>query len=161
MAQIEALVLQMSADIRKLEKSLNQARGTTNRQLSSIEQRFSKAGQTITRQLGAPLAGLTAALAVRQVSSYADAWTNAANKLQAAGVSAANLARTQGDLVDLAIETRTGLTETVDLYSRLTRSTAQLGVSQDRVLQVTRTLNQAFKAGGASAEEQRAAITQL
>jgi len=166
--RIESLVLQMSADIRKLEKGLSQARGTTNRQLTTIEGRFDKMNKNVLRSTGsmaknltASLVAIGAALGLRETVQFADAWTQAANKLSAAGVAADKLGETQERLVKLSLETRTGLTETVDLYSRLTRSTQQLGVSQADVFQVTKTLNQAFKAGGASIEEQRAAITQL
>jgi tape measure domain-containing protein len=164
----EALVLQMSADIRKMEKALSQARGQTNRQLSAVEKRFDqmnahirRSGDEMARDLRTAVAGIGVAFAIREVTQYADAWTTARNKLAAAGIASEDLAQTQSRLTDLALETRTSLEATVDLYARLTRSTDTLGVSQEQVFRATQIANQAFKAGGAAASEQASAVLQL
>jgi len=164
----EALVLQMSADIRKLERSLARAAQVTNQQLGTVEKRFDKmnsnvlkSGTNMAKSLGPLIAGLGLVGATRQTLEFAEAWTEASNKLTAAGVSVGQLANVQERLVRLSLATRTGLTETVDLFARLTRGTAQLGATQEQVYRATTILNQAFKAGGATASEQRSAILQL
>jgi tape measure domain-containing protein len=164
----EALVLQMSADIRRMEKALNQVRGTTNRQLGAVEKRFQTMNANILRstgqlagQLTATLGGIGLGFAAKETLAYADAWTQAQNKILAAGVSLAELNDVQSELVKISLQTRTSLESTTDLFARLTRSTEQLNVSQEKVFRATTIVNQAFKAGGGSIEEQRAAITQL
>lgn len=164
----EALVLQMSADIRRMERSLNQARGIANTQLGAIEKRFDKmtgnikrSGEDLGRSLRASIAAIGVGMALREVVDYGDAWTTARNKLAAAGVSQTALAATMGDLVNLAKETRSEFSGTVDLYAKLTRAGQQLNLTQGEVRRITETTLQAFVAGGAAASEQAAAITQL
>jgi tape measure domain-containing protein len=164
----EALVLQMSADIRRMEKALNQARGITNRQLGQIENRFDKmnsnikrSGDALARDLRATFASIGVGLAIREVTQYADAWTTAQNKLAAAGLEQGKVAATMRDLVTLAQATRSSFEGTVDLYAKLTRAGQQLNLTQEQVRKITETTLQAFVAGGAAASEQAAAITQL
>lgn len=168
MANTEALVLQMSADIRKMEKALNQVRGQTNRQLGAVEQRFDKmnehvrrSGDDMARDLRNSFAAIGIAVAIREVTSYADAWTTARNKLAAAGVEQGKLAATLEDLASLAQSTRSGFEETVTLYTRLTNAGKKLNLTNQEVRRITETTLQAFVAGGAAASEQAASITQL
>ncbi|MGL4445669.1 MAG: tape measure protein, partial [Alsobacter sp.] len=166
--EVEALVLQVSADVRRMEKALNQVRGTTNRQLGLVEKRFDtmnarvrKSGEDMARGLGRSLAAVASALTVREVANYADAWTNATNRLSAAGVSITDLAAVQQRLLNISLQTRTGLTDTVVLYSRLTQATQGITRTSEDLARATEIVNQAFKAGGATISEQQAAITQL
>lgn len=165
---IERLVLQLSADIRGLERSMDRAAKKTNDSTRQIERRFdtmntrvAAAGQAMGRALASSIAAIGLGLAVRETAEFADAWTTARNRLAAAGVALEDVAAVQNRLVALSVETRTGLEQTVDLYARLTRATAQLGTSQQDVERATRIVNQAFVAGGAAASEQRSAILQL
>jgi tape measure domain-containing protein len=64
-------------------------------------------------------------------------------------------------LLALAQETRTGLNSTVDLYTRMERSTRSQNISQERLLTVTKAINQAIKLSYATAGAGDAAITQL
>ena len=166
--QTEALILQMSVDIRRMEKALAQVRGQTNRQLGEVEKRFDKmndhvrrSGDDMARDLRSSIAAIGVGLALREVVDYGDAWTTARNKLAAAGVSQDKLAGTMSELVDLAKATRSEFDGTVDLYAKLTRAGQQLNLTQEEVARITKTTLQAFVAGGAAASEQAAAITQL
>lgn len=85
----EALVLSMSADIRKLEKALNQARGMTNRQLGGMEARFEQMNRNIRRSqdglandLRRSVAALGVGFAVRELAQAADSWTNLRNQVK-------------------------------------------------------------------------------
>jgi tape measure domain-containing protein len=96
-------------------------------------------------------------LSLRSVSVFAglsDEATQLRGRLRAA----------RGDyeaILQLAQETRTGLASTVDLYARLERSTRSQGLNQDRLLAVTRAVNQAIKLSFADQGTADAAITQL
>ncbi|MEZ5801981.1 MAG: tape measure protein [Rhizobiaceae bacterium] len=50
---------------------------------------------------------------------------------------------------------------TVELYAKLARSTEGLGISSERLLNVTRTIGMAYKVSGASAEETANSMRQL
>ena len=71
------------------------------------------------------------------------------------------LTRAQQSLVNVARDTRSNFEATANLYARLARSTTELGLSQQNLLDLTTTINQSFAASGATAEEASNAITQL
>jgi tape measure domain-containing protein len=168
MATNEALILQISADVRRIEKALNQVRGTTNRQLSAVEQRFDRmnahvrrSGDDMARDLRASIAAIGIGVAIREVSDYSDSWTSARNKIAAAGVEQDKLADTMQRIVGLAKETGSNFDATADLYARVQRSASKLGLTQEDVLKITEQVNKAFVAGGAAAGEQASGILQL
>lgn len=165
---IERLVLEMSADLKRFEKGLDRANRTGERRLSQIEKRFERAGQRVASSMAfsadnvnRAIAGIAVGVAIREVSQYADVWTRTGNQLAAAGVPMGEVADRQRELVDLAKATRTELEPTVNLYTRLTRATESLDVSSTAVARATEIVNKAFKAGGAAASEQAAGILQL
>lgn len=164
----ERLILEMSTDLKRFEKGLDRANAIGEKRLSQIERRFEKAGRNMggsfarsAGNINNAIAGIAVGAAIVQVGKYADAWTEAGNKLAAAGVKFEDLNRTQADLVQMANETRSGLGPTVDLYAKLTRTTEALGVSQSAVSRATEIVNKSFKAGGAAASEQASGILQL
>lgn len=82
-------------------------------------------------------------------------------RLRLATGSQQEFATAQAKLFDLSQRTRTDLSSTVDLYTKLYHSTTTLGVSQGELLRVTETITKAFKISGGSAESMNAAIVQL
>jgi tape measure domain-containing protein len=128
-----------------------------SRATAGAEKAMSSLGVAASR-LGGAFAG---ALAGREIIRYADAWTEAGNKIAAAGQIAGRQGRSLQALNDIATETRSGLTETVDLYAKLLRSTTDVAKSELEVAKATEIVNKAFKAGGAAASEQAAGILQL
>lgn len=164
----ERLILDMSADLKRFEKGLDRANSIADKRLTSIERRFAKMNSTVLAGTGGMagnlnrlFATIAVGAAIREVVQYADAWTEAGNKLAAAGTPAAILASRQRELVALANQSRTALGPTVDLYARITRSSAALGVTSREVAQATDIVNKAFKAGGAASQEQASGILQL
>ena len=107
------------------------------------------------------LAGLSAALVVRQVVQQADAYSNLNARLQLATKNSEAFAAAQTALFGIAQRTGTGLEQTSDLFGSLSRSTEALGVSQERVLGVTKTINEALVVSGTSAAGASAALIQL
>lgn len=165
---IERLVLEMQADVRKFENALNRSNQLSDRRLTSIERRFDASARRVSRSAGrmaddvrTAVAGIAVAALAKEVGSYADAWTLAENKLASAGVASDRLAQTQERLVGLALDTRTSLESTVDLYARLTRSTQELGVSQEAVARATEIAQKAFKASGQTTAEATSSVIQL
>nr|WP_319250506.1 tape measure protein [uncultured Celeribacter sp.] len=165
---MEKLIVQLSADIKGYEREMRKVVGVTQKQARAVEQRYVKMnknldriGRSSARALIAPLAGVGAALTTREVMAYADAWTVAQNKLNAASQISGKQARSLESLNEIANETRSGISETVDLYAKLLRSTADVAESEEDVARATEIVNKAFKAGGAAASEQAAGILQL
>ncbi|WP_421365745.1 tape measure protein [Agrobacterium tumefaciens] len=177
MAQdLERLVVQLSADIKKYENAMAKAMGTTQKRANEIERRFlsmnakveksfAGMGNRISSSLDVALRSTVAlagtALSVQEISQYADAWTEAGNKINAAATSAGVQARSLNDLKDGANEARTAFGDYVDLYARLIRSASGVAKSEQEIATATSIVSKAFKAGGASAQEQAAGILQL
>lgn len=164
----QKLVLEMSADLNRWNKSLEAAQRASQKRLTAIERQFQRSSRNVVgsanrmaSDVNRAIATIAVGAAIHEVAAYADAWTNARNKLAAAGTATEDLGRRQGELVDLANRTRSGFEETVDLYAKMTRNAAQLGATQIEVARATEIVNKSFKAGGANAQEQAAAITQL
>lgn len=165
---LERLVVQLSADVKGFENSMNRAAGIMNRQAREIERRSSQMasrlngiGRQAAQSLIVPFSGIASALSVREVAAYADTWTEAGNKIRAAATSAGVQARSLNDLKDAANAARTDLESYVDLYARLIRSASGVAESEQEIAAATHIVAQAFKAGGASASEQAAGILQL
>jgi len=173
---LERLVVQLSADIKKYENAMARATGLTQKRASEIERRFlamnSKVeksfagmGNRISSSLDGALRSTVAlagtALSVREVAAYADAWTEAGNKIGAAATSAGVQARSLNELKDGANGARTAFSDYVDLYARLIRSASGVAQSEQEIATATDIVSKAFKAGGASAQEQAAGILQL
>ncbi|QTQ84610.1 tape measure protein [Agrobacterium tumefaciens] len=106
-------------------------------------------------------AGVGTALSVSEVAGYADAWTEAGNKINAAAQSMGVSARPLSELNRGAIEARASITDYADLYARVLRSSSNVAKNEQEIATATSTVAKAFKAGGASAQEQAAGIMQL
>jgi tape measure domain-containing protein len=114
--------------------------------------------------LGSMVAAFAAVQVYRLTSgvvAYSDAWKNANSQIrQVTGSHSDQIIRTR-ELIALSKESRSGLEGTVHLYSELLRGTKDLGVSENRLLGVTKTLNNLFVAGGKPISEVSGAIRQL
>lgn len=110
-------------------------------------------------------AGALAAIGVgNTVGSFikmADASTNMASRLGLVTSSASELIVVQQRLFAIAQSSRVGFVELADTYAQMARSTKELGVSQDAMLGVTKTISQALTISGSSAASAQAALMQL
>lgn len=107
------------------------------------------------------LAGLGLAALAREALQTLDAYTNLQNRLRSTGLEGKNLTGVYQALLKVANETRSSVEGSVELYSRLALSSKELGVSQQQLIQFTKSLNQAIILSGASATEAQAGLIQL
>lgn len=91
----------------------------------------------------------------------ADDFANLENRLRSTGLEGDGLNLVMQKLEDSANNTRSSLTGTVELYSRLAVSSKELGVSQNDLIGFTTSLNQAILLSGANATEAQAGLIQL
>ncbi len=164
MADTEQLVVQLEARIRDFERNMAKAsrsasdhfgkiesRGrAASRQLEStflstsksINQSLSNLGSGVFANIKGQLAGLGAtavgALGLNELRKYSDGWTEAANKIAAAGEASNKVALRQNELADIALRSRSELGATVDLYTGLRRSTEEMGATQAQILKSRR-----------------------
>lgn len=176
------LDIDIGITLNKLAKQLAAAEARTIRAAQRAEAAFQKSNQKsaesfrkidraaqntereVARSFGRieRLAGtLVGAFSAREIIAYADAWTTAGNKINAAEKVAGRSARSLEEINDLATSSRGALTETADLYAKLLRATAAFAKSERDVARATELVNKAFTAGGAAASERQAGILQL
>lgn len=104
---------------------------------------------------------IAAALVVREVVKAANQYQELSNKLRLVTDGTENLADITDELFVIAQATRSSFEATVDLYSRVARSTTELGVSQRELLEFTEAVNQAIQISGATTQEAAAGVVQF
>ncbi len=98
---------------------------------------------------------------VRTLAHLADQYSNIRGQLQLVTRSQAELARAESEVFAISQRTSTALASTAELYARLTRSTGEYGISQDRNLRLSETINRTFIVSATAAASQANAVTQL
>lgn len=140
-----------------LRRQAGLAENAVGSSMDNMSASVGRMSSTVRRAVSA----LAIGIAAREVVMYADAWTEAGNKIAAAGTP---LEAQQGRLQDLArvaIETRSEFGATATLYARMGIATAELTDHSYDLLRITELVNKAFVAGGASQQERRSGIIQL
>jgi len=165
---LEQLVVSLEARIQQFENNLKRAEGTFDRRARGIEnrqkvmeRRVKQSFNRMSSQIAPSLTAIAATLSAREIIGYADAWTLAGNKVVASGTAIRDQADLLDALADTAVDTRSAFGGTIQIFSRLQRSTEDLGKSQSELLTLTETINKAFIVGGAAASESAAGILQL
>lgn len=110
------------------------------------------------KDLAAPVTGVAGAV---MAARMADEYTNLSSKIRLVTSSEQELKSVREAVFQVAQQTRQDLGATANLYTRLARATADMGLSQQKLLGITTTINQAFVVSGATAQEAAAAIIQL
>lgn len=95
---------------------------------------------------------------VQDIAEMSDEWTSLGNRIRSVG---ADVGETSAAILKIADETRTGLEDTANMWQRLSVSLADTGVSQDRVLGLTKELSQVMATSGRSAQEAKFAMFEL
>lgn len=131
--------------------------GRARRGVESISTTLQQARQQLLQFFGVQL-GVAGA---RNIARLADDYTNLQSRIRLVTNSQQQANVVGAQVFDIAQRTRSELSATGQLYTTLARSTADLGLSQQQLAQITQTVNQSFVVSGAAAESARAAIVQL
>lgn len=149
-----------SIDIVVDSKQADKALRRTTKNAKDLGREFDKTSESgfkLSRVAG----GISAALAVERVRTYADSFINLNNRLKAATTTALQFSKAQSSVFDIAQEAGVAIEGVADAFSRIAQSTESFGISQERVLDVTKKLTLAIKAGGATAAETSSVLVQL
>lgn len=115
--------------------------------------------------LTASLRQVAAAASMYSSASYliaqSDAYTKLTAQLKLATANTAQLATAQAAVIAIAQESQVDLSGVGMLYARITSSTKELGLSQETVGNITRSVALALKVSGSSAAESASATLQL
>lgn len=119
-----------------------------------------KAGQG-TNILTDTLKGLAAGAAVAVLGRLVDTYSSMMSRLRLVTTGTANLAAVNDQLFASANRTRSSYDATVELFAKLSTGAKALGVSQQDLLGITETVNQAIQVSGASSTEAAGGLRQL
>lgn len=144
----------------KIDTSDSSKLGPLNRQLNETD-RAATGAATASRALGAAIATVASASGIGQLVRLSDSYTKIQNSIVNVVSSTTELTERTGELLRVANQSRSSFEATAGLYGKLKRATDDLGISQDRVLKITDSINKGFIASGASTTEASNAITQL
>ena len=168
MANTEQLIVELSAKVDDYNNAIKEAMGKTKNQTNKGQKAFGDLENSVVkfRKVGgkalAAFAAVTGAVfATREILQYTDAFTNLQNKIRTVLKPTEDLGTVTHNLLKLSNDTRASLESTTTLYTRLSRSTQDLGLSSEELYSVTETINKGFALSGATATEAAAAITQL
>lgn len=95
------------------------------------------------------------------VVSQSDAYTKLTAQLRLATDSTRDFEKAQRNVRAIAKEAQTDISGVGTLYARIAQATKELGVSQEKVTDITRTVALALKVSGAGAAESASATLQL
>lgn len=137
------------------------------RDISKVGKEARKAGKEVDgttkllRKFEAVSKAIGAALAFGGIVNMIDEYTNLENRLRTVTDSQAQLNEVTDRVFDISQRTRQSFSATADTYSRFARATKKSGLSQDQLLAITESLNQAVALSGSSADSAAAAMRQL
>lgn len=168
MASTEKLIVELSAKVEDYNLAIKQSMDKTQTETNKGKKAFDEVEGSVVKfrkNAGKALAAFAAVtgavFATREILQYTDAFTNLQNKIRTVLKPTEDLGTVTHNLLKLSNDTRASLESTTTLYTRLSRSTQDLGLSSEELYSVTETINKGFALSGATAEEAAAAITQL
>lgn len=126
-------------------------------QLTSLEGTAEKVTASIKRAF----VGLGVALAARRVFALADAFTTIENRIKTVTDSQQQLNATTQEMFEIANRTRVSVQSVTEAYTRFSRATEALGTTQQQVLDLTESVNQAIILSGATGAEASAGLIQF
>ncbi len=145
-AQVRAALTSMRAGLKSTEKDA--------KQLSTAMTGMSQHARTLASSLAAVAGG---AATLRAIDTYA--MMN--NQLKLATTSTQGFVKAQADVIRIAQATNQPVEAVAQLYGRVSRAAATLGLSQEQVAKLTETVGQALIVSGADAGAAAGALTQL
>lgn len=154
----------MAADMAQLRRDMSTATGILKSSSTEMSQYAKQATNSISSSFGmlkGIIAGGVFAEVTKEAIKMADTFNLIEGRLSLVTNGYKELTSAQTSLFAISQNTRQSLESTTDLYTRIARSTKDLGKSQSDMLQVTESINKSFIISGSSAQSANAAIIQL
>lgn len=162
---LERLVVQLSADIKKYESALNRAQGVTNQRLGAIQKKTDSVtkgiGLSFARAGVAIAAGLATGKAAQEILRLSEAATRIDNSLKVAGLSGAELEKVYQNLQKAALANGAPIETLAGLYSKVAQAQKELGVSSVEITNFSNNVALAMRVAGTDAVAASGSILQL
>lgn len=107
------------------------------------------------------MAAVGVGVSVQGLLDVADQYTTLQARIKVAVGETGNFQEAMAGVYNVAIDTNTSLDATAGLFARVNDVGKQMGLTQQQVLGITKTINQAIQLGGGSAQATEAVVTQL
>jgi len=111
--------------------------------------------------LGRAMSLVASGFVVREFTRWLDTTTRLRGQLSLVAEGTQEVAAAQRALLSVAQETRTSLEDTTTMYVRVSQAAGDLGLTQDEVLRITRTVNQSLALSGTTATQAAGSLLQL
>lgn len=141
------------ADLKKLAASL----GNMNKEVKKTAD-----GVSFLKNITGTLAGASIlGFGVRELTSLADSMTQLSSRLKIFVGEGEKSAQALRDIIQLANDTKSPVTDVAEVFSRIATATARLNIGYEAQLALARVLQQSFRLSGATAAEATAATIQF
>lgn len=161
---IDSLNLVVAADVRKLVRAMDKAKGSVEKNSRSMERNAKRATDSMNRHfssLKATAGSLAIYLGVGQVRDYADAWLSVKNQLQDTEDIIKVQIKNRKELLELANRSGSDLDATAQLYNRTAVALSNMTKEEKIFATVTDTVAKSLKLGKLAASEQASVMLQL
>lgn len=161
MADLAKYVVSLEAQAARYVRELDRAQRRLDqfeRNQRAVAARIQRQFETMALRAGTALLGI---FSVRELGRASDTMRTIENRLRLVTSSAEELAFVQDRLLQIANKTNNAYLSTVELYSRVARSAAQLNLTQRELLELTEGINNAVLVSGATAQEAAAGLVQF
>lgn len=162
-AQLENEVMQAEAAFNKFEGAVLSAnKEVRNTESASLQAQKGIDGlKTSYSTLVTAIAAIGVGVGIKELIQTADTYTNLSARIKIAIGDTGNFEQALAGVHQTAVLTNSNLDSTAALFTQLTYVGKELGLIQNDVLGLTKTITQAVQTGGGSAQATDAAITQL
>lgn len=151
---------QISNNVSKINNDYRQIANSTtviNNNISKTNDSISGVGTSLTRVAAA----VAAALSVRELGQYADAWATVGNRIRQATNTIGEYEAVQARVFQIAQSGRVDVEGVAAAFQRIDNAVKEYGASQSDVIDVVDGLTKAFAANGATAAEVSSTLIQL
>lgn len=117
--------------------------------------------KTALNALAGAVAAVGVGLGAKELIEAADQYATLQSRIKIAVGETGNFREAMAGVYQVAMQSNTSLESTANLFSRVYDTGKLMGLSQQQVLEVTKSINQAVQLSGGSAQSSEAAVTQL
>lgn len=168
MAEIDPVILAVKAevdryqaDLKRATRTVDQQLGQQERRVKALESQFRSSSSAISTSIKGLAGTFAAGFTGRELVGLIDGFTRLQNSLRVAGLEGENLGQVQERLLGLSGQYGVSIEELARLFGQSSQAAAELGASQDQLLQITTASAQALKITGTSATEAQGALLGL
>ncbi|MBA1200449.1 tape measure protein [Pseudomonas capeferrum] len=162
--RLEATTAQLRQEMAKADSTVAQVSGRIDRQLSTVDSAFARAGQSALsagNMVRGAMAAAAGGLSISSLMNQADAYATIASRLRLVTTSAAEFNAAQKAVFSIAQSSFQPLTATAELYQRIATNQKELKLTGEGVAGIVGTISKALAISGTSASAADAALMQL